>query len=122
MNTDEIYSCEYAEMLHMKKTNKEPMKHKNLYKSLEKIAPIVIYRHDKGQLANQPETSYEVRWYRCQKGVRVVEWHSTLQDDHSNAHCVSIRHEDDKDNLMADYNAGIFVDTIKQCKEYLNKE
>jgi len=82
------------------------MKHKNLLKSVEKYAQVSQYEHGKTPAFRAEFCGYIITW--------LTPYY--VPDE---AHCVNVRHVDDKHDWVSDYHAGSYYDTIKSAIEAL---
>jgi len=76
------------------------MKHINLKKAVEKFAGVEPYEHGK------------TRAYVARFEGMVITWITPYYAP-DEAHCVNVRHENDKHDWCSDYHAGSYYDTIK---------
>lgn len=81
------------------------MKSSNLIKKVSKIS-LINQRVDIGNNV----------WFSAQTKHRVIEWHVSWNDVQEDvASCVRVRSINDHDDLVSDYNAGCYYDTIKSA-------
>lgn len=79
------------------------MKHTNLRKAIEKYAPV------EAKLGKNDH-------YMARLGNYLISWHvSWYEKEDQTASLVRVRHVNDKDELISDYHAGSYYDTIKSA-------
>lgn len=75
------------------------MKHSSIFKAINKVATVKLSG---------------TRTYTAKNNYNIITW----IDQEGEAICIRVRSKNDKDEMVSDYTAGVFVDTIKEALKY----